>query len=219
MILDGNLFAGDRLPVEKDLAARLSVSRGSLREGVRALSVLGVVESRHGDGTDLSPDLLVAPLGLMVALQTARGSLHVHAVRRALETEAAGLAAAGQDSGTALDDARAALGAATGILAPCAHLPNRATAGERVDHRALLAANIAFHRALARASGSPMLAALVVRTLKHRLSRGTADPLADARALHEHEAVLAAVVAGDAERARVRMAAHLLEVEDSLRPS
>ena len=38
MILDGELSAGDRLPIEKDLATDLAVSRGSLREGVRALT-------------------------------------------------------------------------------------------------------------------------------------------------------------------------------------
>lgn len=48
MILDGALAAGDRLPAEKELAASLGVSRGSLREGVRALATLGILDSRHG---------------------------------------------------------------------------------------------------------------------------------------------------------------------------
>src|SRR5699024_12640706 len=43
---------GSRLPIEKDLAEALGVSRGSLREGVRALALLGVLESRQGAGTD-----------------------------------------------------------------------------------------------------------------------------------------------------------------------
>ena len=51
LVLDGVLGPGSRLPVEKDLAARLGVSRGSLREGVRALVHLGVLETRQGDGT------------------------------------------------------------------------------------------------------------------------------------------------------------------------
>ena len=51
MITSGVLSAGSRLPVEKDLADELRVSRGSLREGVRALVLMGVLETRQGDGT------------------------------------------------------------------------------------------------------------------------------------------------------------------------
>ena len=51
MLIDGRLRPGDRLPVEKDLAAAFGVSRNPLREGVRALSMMGVLETRQGDGT------------------------------------------------------------------------------------------------------------------------------------------------------------------------
>lgn len=50
LIVEGKLRPGDRLPVEKDLAGAL-VSRNPLREGVRALSVMGVLETRQGAGT------------------------------------------------------------------------------------------------------------------------------------------------------------------------
>src|SRR5690606_28107285 len=72
MILDGELGPGDRLPVEKDLAEALGVSRGSLREGVRALSILGIVDTRQGDGTyvtSLDPGRLLSPMGFVVDLQ------------------------------------------------------------------------------------------------------------------------------------------------------
>ena len=78
MILPGELRPGDRLPVEKDLAARLNLSRSSLREGVRALTLMGVLRSRQRDGTyatALQLEQLFAP------------------VTFAAETEAAGLAA------------------------------------------------------------------------------------------------------------------------------
>lgn len=215
MILAGELAPGDRLPVEKELAARLAVSRGSLREGVRALAVLGVVESRQGDGTyvtSLDPNLLVGPLGLVVELQSAGNTLHVHTVRRILETEAAGLAAShgGRDD---VARARAALDASAQVLAASEDSPG-------VDHAAMLEADIAFHRAIADAGGNPVLAALVDalagRTARQRLWRGVSQSGADERTQHEHEAILAAVAEGDVERARVRMAAHLLEVEDFL---
>lgn len=213
MILDGRLGPGQRLPVEKDLADALGVSRGSLREGIRALAVLGVVETRQGDGTyvtALDPGSLVAPLGLVVELQAAGHALHVHTVRRLLETEVAGLAAAGARApGADLDAAREALARGAAVLAAA-----------DVDHEALLEADQAFHRALAELAGNPVLAALTDamggRTARHRLTRGVVEPGAEARTQREHEAILDAVAAGDVDRARIRMAAHLLAVEDFL---
>ncbi|MBF0686566.1 MAG: FadR family transcriptional regulator [Cellulomonas sp.] len=235
MILDGRLGPGQRLPVEKDLADALGVSRGSLREGIRALAVLGVVETRQGDGTyvtALDPGSLVAPLGLVVELQAAGHALHVHTVRRLLETEVAGLAAAGARApGADLTAAREALAQGAAVLAR-AGSDDPATSGEGesgdgepgdvlCDHEALLAADLAFHRALGALAGNPVLAALTDamggRTARHRLSRGVTEPGAEARTQREHEAILDAVAAGDVDRARVRMAAHLLAVEDFLR--
>ena len=76
MILDGELAPGDKLPIEKDLAPRLGVSRSSLREGVRALSIMGVLETRQGAGmfvTALDASLLLAPMGFVVDLQQPSG--------------------------------------------------------------------------------------------------------------------------------------------------
>jgi len=109
MILDGRLQAGDRPPAEKELAATLGVSRGSLREGVHTLGTLGILESRHGDGTyvtTLDPALLLAPVAFVAELQDDASAFH--AVRRLLETEAAGLAALHIDD-AALARLRAAL--------------------------------------------------------------------------------------------------------------
>src|SRR3982751_4426671 len=96
MITRGELVAGSRLPIEKDLAVSLGVSRGSLREGVRALAIMGVLETRQGDGTyvtSLDSNLLIAPMGFMVDLQTRADSADLQSVRRVLEAEAAARAA------------------------------------------------------------------------------------------------------------------------------
>ena len=90
------LGPGPRLPVEKVLAAQLRVSRGSLREGVRALVHLGVLETRQCDGTyvtELDAGRLLSPLGFLVELQTPGNAAHLLNVRRALEAESASLAA------------------------------------------------------------------------------------------------------------------------------
>ena len=54
MILSGELRPGDKLPRENELAERLGVSRSSLREAVRALAALNVIETRQGDGGEAS---------------------------------------------------------------------------------------------------------------------------------------------------------------------
>ncbi|WP_066461229.1 FadR/GntR family transcriptional regulator [Sanguibacter suarezii] len=209
MLLDGRLAPGDRLPVEKDLAADLGVSRGSLREGLRALATLGIVDSRQGDGTyitSLDPELLLAPLSFVVDLQGHSDATDFHEVRRVLETESAGLAALRMDD-AALARARQTLDDAAEILG-----------GTEVDHDALLDTDIAFHQVIAVSSGNPVLAALVEalasRTARARLWRGMTQEGVEHRTHSEHEAIYAALVAGDPDRARLRMANHLLEVED-----
>jgi GntR family transcriptional regulator, transcriptional repressor for pyruvate dehydrogenase complex len=73
LIQSGNLAPGDKLPHETDLAKALQVSRPTVREALRGLSMMGVVESRQGEGhfvTDLKPERLVAPLSFAVSLDT-----------------------------------------------------------------------------------------------------------------------------------------------------
>src|SRR5438132_13365839 len=62
LVASGEWGPGTRLPREADLAAQLGLSRNSLREAVRALSLIRVLEVRQGDGTyvsSLAPDLLL----------------------------------------------------------------------------------------------------------------------------------------------------------------
>ncbi|MDQ0467059.1 FadR/GntR family transcriptional regulator [Labrys wisconsinensis] len=71
LIQSGNLSAGDKLPHEVELASALQVSRPTVREALRGLSMLGVVETRQGEGcyvTDLKPERLIAPLSFAVSL-------------------------------------------------------------------------------------------------------------------------------------------------------
>jgi len=70
MIRDGLLHAGDRLPPERELAETFQVSRSSLRDAIRALEVMGLVQARQGEGTtvrDLSASSLVSPLSAVLS--------------------------------------------------------------------------------------------------------------------------------------------------------
>lgn len=212
MIIEGELRPGERLPVEKELAETLGVSRGSLREGVRALSIMGILNTRQGDGTyvtSLDVTRLLAPMGFMVELQGEGQAKHVHAIRRLLEGEAASLAAS-RITDEALTEAGALLEEAERILdtSPEAH--------ERV-----IEIDIAFHRIIAAHTGNPvligMIEALASRTVRERLWRSLREDGVDQRTHEEHMAIWRALRARDPESARIRMANHLLGVEESLR--
>src|SRR5882672_9248595 len=69
MISDGALKPGDLLPPERELVEKLGVGRSSIRDAVRTLEVMGILEPRQGHGTvvrDLSADALVVPLSLVL---------------------------------------------------------------------------------------------------------------------------------------------------------
>jgi DNA-binding FadR family transcriptional regulator len=211
MIIDRTLRSGDRLPVEKELAAAMGVSRNALREGVRALSMMGVLETRQGDGTyvtALDSSMLLAPMGFVVDLQDGSGTHHLHAVRRILETEAAAFAARqiGPD----------ALEAAAELLR---HNEAELNLAEP-NHETVIENDIAFHRLIADAAGNPVLTALIDalggRTMRDRLRRSITQSGADQTAHREHLSILAALSSHDPDRARTRMAAHLFTVEDYL---
>src|SRR5229473_6782024 len=71
LLTSGEIGPGDRLPPERDLALRLGVSRSSLREAIRGLEMMRVVQVRHGGGifvTSLDAPLLLEAVGLAMQL-------------------------------------------------------------------------------------------------------------------------------------------------------
>ena len=71
-IRTGNLKAGDRLPPERELVELIGVSRPTLREALRALTILGAIRARQGGGlfvSSLSPQELLAPLQFFLTLK------------------------------------------------------------------------------------------------------------------------------------------------------
>jgi DNA-binding FadR family transcriptional regulator len=96
LIISGEFSAGSKLPREADLAARLGLSRNSLREAVRALTLIGVLDARVGDGTyvtSLEADVLLTGMGFVGDLLEGTTLIEVYQVRRMLEPIATALAA------------------------------------------------------------------------------------------------------------------------------
>src|SRR6266436_8601305 len=101
LIASGEWGPGTRLPREADLAKQLGLSRNSLREAVRALSITRVLEVRQGDGTyvsSLEPGELLEPTLSATHLLRGRTVLELFEVRRMLEPEAAAMAAQRADA-------------------------------------------------------------------------------------------------------------------------
>lgn len=95
MIKSGKLKKGDKLPPERELVEELQVSRASIREALRSLEILGLIESRHGDGNFIKEnfdDSLIEPISLMFMLQESSPK-DILELRMVLETETAMLAA------------------------------------------------------------------------------------------------------------------------------
>ncbi len=206
-IVSGAWGPGDRLPRESELAAELGLSRNSLREAVRALSQLRVLEVRQGDGTyvsSLEPDLLLESTGFISHLLLGETEIELYEVRRILEAAAAALAAARIDQ-----QERWELG----------EILERMQRAKNVEE--LVEADVAFHAVIAKAAGNAVLASLLAslstRTMRVRLWHGRAaeDALDETR--EEHRRIYEAIAAGDAELARAAATAHIASGERWLR--
>lgn len=95
MIASGKLKKGDKLPPERDLVEQLQVSRASIREAIRALQIIGLIECRQGGGNYISEnfeDSLFEPLSIMFVLQNGKPE-EILELRKIVEVETAALAA------------------------------------------------------------------------------------------------------------------------------
>jgi GntR family transcriptional regulator, transcriptional repressor for pyruvate dehydrogenase complex len=206
MIVNGTLRAGDRLPKEADLAADLGLSRSSLREAVRALSLMNILDVRQGDGTyvtSLEPTLLLEALSFIVDFHRDATVLELLAVRRILEPAATAMAAE-----RATDAELEELGKLLDSL------------GQDPSADDLVANDLEFHRRIVACSGNSVLSSLVetmsAPTTRARVWRGLTQAGAWERTLAEHRAILHAMVLRDAEAARSWSTVHIASVEQWL---
>jgi GntR family transcriptional repressor for pyruvate dehydrogenase complex len=214
MIVSGELRPGDRLPKEADLAERLGLSRSSLREAVKALSLIRVLDVRQGDGTyvtSLRLETLLDTVGFVLDFHGDDSVLHLLAVRRVLEPAATAMAAQVMS-----DSEIAELGT---LMAVTGDLPG--TDGDVDALNQLIEADLEFHRRIALGSGNPVLASLIdslsAPTLRTRVWRGLTQENAVARTIEQHQAIHQALTAREPELAKSWATVHIAGVEDWLR--
>jgi GntR family transcriptional repressor for pyruvate dehydrogenase complex len=203
MLLNGELKPGDKLPREVDLAERLGLSRNSLREAVKALTLIRVLDVRQGDGTyvtSLDPSLLMETMSFVVDLHQDSTVLEFFEVRRILEPAATAIAATRMtDSG----------------VAELAQLLESLGPDPTLDE--LVANDLQFHRRIAEATDNKVLCTLSESLTgplqRARIWRGLTQGDAVSQTLEQHWSIQRAIAAHDPELARSLATMHVAGVE------
>lgn len=194
------LGVGDRLPAEVDLAKRLGVGRGTVREAIKSWEAMGIVTRNKGAGTVLATDIsshaLQLPLSVRLEAQSLARTL---AVRRPLEIEAVRIAAREADERQRHE--------IRGLMLELMTVYEADEDWRAVDHR--------FHAAIHAATGNPLFGQLI-----SQLQRAFHDiyeaPFGQAQLGHAsiplHRPLAEAIVAGEGETAAELMARILDEV-------
>jgi GntR family transcriptional repressor for pyruvate dehydrogenase complex len=210
LLLDGVLSSGDRLPSERELSERLDISRPVLRDALKELESRQLIVSRHGGGTyvaDLIGQVFSNPVAELVSRHE-RATRDYLEYRRELEGYASELAAT---RSTAADRERLA-----------AIIARMQTAHAAEDFGTELDTDIELHNAIGEAAHNIILMH-TLRACYKLLSEGifhhrrTIFQLPDARGklLSQHEAIVAAIGAGDPGAARAAAEAHIDYVEQA----
>jgi GntR family transcriptional regulator, transcriptional repressor for pyruvate dehydrogenase complex len=196
-VRDKQLPPGTRMPSERELMAALGVGRSTIREAINGLAMLGVLETRHGQGAYVvDPDAgVAAPSAIAVAL--ARGvTRDLFEARRLVEPEAARLAAERRtdadlrEISRALTDHEAALREGVPAVEP----------------------SVRFHVSIGEAAHNDVLAGFVNTFQEPLTARGPileAEPGYREWEIDQHRSVFEPIEAGDPERAAEAMRAHL----------
>jgi GntR family transcriptional regulator, transcriptional repressor for pyruvate dehydrogenase complex len=199
-VVHGRWRAGEKIPPERILCQQLGIARNSLREALKAMELIGMLESRVGEGTFISPrsEFLSRPL-LWAFTGTDHAELaDLMEARALMEAELAGLAAKRATPGE-LEDIRQTLSA----------MSDRILAREPV-----LEADLAFHFAVAKAAHNEVLAnaaQLLRNVMKYWIHLKLMMGHVPEQALARHRAICEAICNRDIALSRSLMHEHLDE--------
>jgi len=202
LIVSGELRPGDRLPPEAELSERLGLSRNSLREAVKALDFINVLDVRRGSGTyvtSLAAEDMVEAVSFLVDVHASESLREILEVRRIFEAETAYRAAALIDE-SGLEQLRATI-----------------TDTDPTSIESLVEQDFEFHSTIASYADNDYLAAMLeavsVKTARARTWRGMSEDGAVEKTLSEHRAIIDALAAGDARLAQSIMVLHVTGVQ------
>ncbi|MBT0961762.1 FadR/GntR family transcriptional regulator [Denitromonas iodatirespirans] len=197
-ILSGDYAPGTALPSQRELSDALGISRASLREAISMLEALGMVRSQAGKGVFVTAGTRPPPDELPTG-PNAMPPAAIFQLRYVVEPASASLAAQ-----------RAAAADLSALHACQAGMKAALTACDLVM---AADADLRFHLAIAALSGNPALGA-IAEQFKAQLAFSLRLPFADRQHVwqpaDEHQAIVDAIVAGDAAQARRAMQTHLL---------
>jgi GntR family transcriptional repressor for pyruvate dehydrogenase complex len=202
LVKSGNLKAGDRLPPERHLVEILGVSRPTLREALRSLSTLGVVDLRHGGGafvSDLTAGTLLGPLAFYISLSPENVEESFEC-RRLVEIEIArksALLAGPKD----IKDLETMLAAQANIR------------GDPIGFRIL---DIEFHEKLYELAGNAIMERMArgfYNLCLEERRRATADVRVTQQSLIDHREIVAGLRLRSGELAAAAMTRHLDNIE------
>ena len=197
-VVNGDWKAGDRIPPERELCQQLGIARTSLREALKAMELVGMLDSRVGDGTFVNPrsEFLARPL-LWAFTGTDEAELSdVMEARVLLERDLAGMAA---ERGT--EEEIAKIGDAV-----------RAMKDSVASGTSTIEADMTFHLAIAQAAHNSVLqnAVQLLRNLMRQwIQLKLLIPNVPSRVLKQHKEIYEAIRTRDAEAARNAMRQHL----------
>ena len=196
-LISGEIQPGDRLPSERQLAEMLGVGRSHVRQAIKSLTVLGLIDARQGDGTYLKrTDSPLLPLAIEWGLLLgAKQSQDLVEARSELEILLAGLAAERRGEND-LEELR----------------HHVATMQATTDNDEFVRADVAFHLAIAKAAGNRSMLQImrsIQSLMEVWITRVAYAPGTRPATWAEHAAVLDAIEAGDADAARHMMGGHM----------
>ncbi len=210
-IRDGALKPGQRLPSERELASVFGVSRASVREGLRALEILGMVESRRGSGSYVTATSELLSDEAIGDLEEGFDPLHFLEAREVIEGEIAAIAAKRRN----LDDLSA--------IRAAIHDMRSATDDSSLEF-SFHEADYRFHEHVAAATHNTSFVDVEKRLIWQRrrqawqlaAERVVSAPGARSEIVEQHAAIQSAIEKGDGDAARRAMVAHMRAVRVSL---
>lgn len=207
-ILEGRLKRGDQIESDRELAKKLNVGRSAVREALKVLDVLGMIDIRLGQGTYITSretNFFSVPLSWSLFLDGTQVK-SILQVRGALELRAVQLAAQCEDKNK--------LDKLTDIYYRMQKTFQESKDMDNLQHalQETLNADIEFHTCIAECSGNPIILSMLT-TIRNFLKRVSGTGMVDAEQLQavveEHQKLYGAIISGNVDAATQTMMKHL----------